>query len=245
MDDKKIEIIRKLLAKAENPGVTDEERETLNAKAHELMIKYQIDEAVARAAQDEPRMEPIIVKSFVADVPKSYSHEYARLGYQIAEVLGGRAFLFSATNGKTGVKVAGFTSDLEMIAELYASLTRQCTFALGPWFRAWTNANPFANGSDRWNAKRGFITGFADAVGDRLKAIHVKLVEEAGESTAIALRDRGKLVRDWVDAEFTLSNGRGRKYGLGTGAGFAAGQRADVGQSSVSRSVPRRNAIGG
>lgn len=243
-DDKRTETIAKLLAKAEAAGTTPEEREILNAKATELMLKYGIDEAVARAKlTGVVRTEKIEVRDFVLDVPASYSYEYAALGYEIAMVFGARAIMI--TGRKAHVRVVGFASDLDLVHQLYVSLARQCTMALGPWFKRWRAIYFNATGSQRWNAKRGFITGFTNGVRDKLMTIHKQVVTDAGPGTELVLRDRKKSVDDFVDAAFDLSRTRGRTYGLGTGAGFAAGQRADVGQSSVANGVSSRRAIGG
>ncbi len=247
-EDKRIETVRKLLTKAEDPAVTDEEREALNAKATELMIKYGIDDAVARAKTDGVRLEEITVREFSLDVPASYSNEYAVLGYRIAEVLGARPFTVKTGRGaQTNLKVVGFTSDLELIAELYASLTRQCTFALAKYYRTMTRTYVGLSGTDKYNLKRGFIVGFANGVKDKLEVIHKKAIADTDSpGTAIALRDRKRQVDNWTNSAFALSTVRGRAYNEhASGSGYGEGQRADVGQSTVGRAVPRRNAIGG
>ena len=51
--DKLLDRVRKLLAKAEDEGVTPPEAQALTAKAAELMAKYGIDRALLAAARPE------------------------------------------------------------------------------------------------------------------------------------------------------------------------------------------------
>ncbi len=245
MTDAKIDLIAKLLAKAEAAGTTPAERDALSEKAGELMIKYGIDEAVARAARTgEVRSEEIIKTLTYTDVPRSYSHEYAVLGCRVAENFGVKGILATGNRQKgTGVYFIGFRSDVELVTQLYRSLVRQCTLNLAPWYR---NQTGLITGTERYNAKRGFINGFATGVGAKLAQIRRQVIDDAGPSTALVVRDRARNVDAWIDEHMSLSSTRGRRYDVyARGAGYAAGQRADVGQGTVSQSVPRRNAIGG
>ena len=52
-DNALLERVRKLLAKAEGPGVTPAEAQALTAKAAELMAKYGIDRALLAATRPE------------------------------------------------------------------------------------------------------------------------------------------------------------------------------------------------
>jgi len=155
------------------------------------------------------------------------------LGYRIAEALGARAFL--TKYGSTVVcSVVGFTTDLDLINTLYRSLTRQCSLSLATWYTRWVNGYFYApSGTQKYNAKRGFISGFGNGVKDKLSLARKEAVTEAGHGAQLVLVDRGKQLDDWLDANTKLTtNGRRRRYDSSArGSGYAAGQRADVGQS--------------
>lgn len=244
--DAKLELIRKLLAKAEAQGTTPEERDALAEKAGDLMIKYGIDEAVARAAATgEVKAEAIVRKTiFVADVPKSYSFEYAALAAHIAETLGAKGFITTDWDGRKGVVLVGFESDVALVEELYKSLTIQCTLNLASWFRQ--QSAFIVGGSARWNAKRAFIIGFSNGVADKLRRARKQAVADAGTRTELVLVDRSRALRDWIAAQMQTGKARSRGYDpFASGSGYRAGQQANTGQGTVGRSVPRRPAIGG
>lgn len=231
-EDKRLEIIRKLLAKAEAEGTTPEERDSLGAKASELMIKYGIDEAVARAKQTgEVRQERIITRLFELDVPQSYSYEFAYLGLRIAEAFNAKGFLVKGR--RTSAHIVAFESDMALIAELYASLARQCTLNLATWYKRQTMMR-WMTGTEKFNAKRGFISGYAHGVRDKLMAARKQAIVEAGNGAELVLVSRQTLVEQHMREAFQLGMSRGRRYDtLSRGAGYSAGQRADIGQTSV------------
>ena len=111
-------LIRKILTKAEDPACTPAEREALNAKASELIIKWGIDDAMLTAANaDRLQTESIITVILENDAPKSYAHEMAIVGYHVAEVLGCRAIIWSQRGKGTAVKVVGFESVVTRVTE--------------------------------------------------------------------------------------------------------------------------------
>lgn len=243
-DDAMMERVRKLLAKAEAAGTTPAERDALAEKAGELMIKYGIDEAVARAtATGAVRLEPIIKHLVVVDdVPLSYSHEFASLGARIAPAFDVRAVLYMTK--RRGVYFIGHESDVKLVTHLYASLVRQCTLNLAAWYAA--RKHQLVTGTERYNAKRGFITGFGTGVGEKLRAIRKQAVVDAGPGTEVALRDRAKSVDAWLDDNMNTHNVAGRRYdSYAVGGGYAAGQRADVGQTNVTNNTTGPRSIGG
>lgn len=243
-NDAKLELIRKLLVKAEANGTTPEEREALSEKAGALMIKYGIDEAIARATMTgEVRIENVVQRLIHCDVPKSYSHEFAVLGCRIAENFSVKGIL-ALGRTQTGVYLIGFESDVELVVQLYASLVRQCTLNLAVWYRR--NKQDWWNGSQRWNAKRGYIHGFGTGVGAKLQAIKKQVVADAGHGAELVLINRDAQVQQWLDENMPTALTRGRRYVNGAhGAGYVAGQQANVGQSTVANHVPSRPAIGG
>lgn len=229
-------LIKKLLRKAEAVGTTPEEAAAFTAKAEALMIKWGVEEAMLQDA-DRTQREQIVKRIFVPDCPKTYSHEFTMIGVAIADAFGVRPVL-GLKQGKTYLIAVGFASDVMRVGELFASLALQCTVQLGPWYTK--NVREWWTGTDKYRAKRGFVSGFARGVGDKLKAIRQQVVASAEPGTDLVLVDRSAQIGAWVNANMQLRNGRGRSQDAGaSGAGWGAGQRANVGQSTVGNSAGR------
>jgi len=235
-----IEKIRKILAKAEAQGVTDEERDAYQAKAAELMTKYGIKAAHLAAAdptraQDDPIVYVFAVPSGVG--AKTYSKEWSLMGIHVATAFGAVGLYQTVAGGLYTCGVAGHKSDVQRIIMLWESLQRQAGFALAAYVRN-IDTWPEFTGMEKYKARRSFIRGFADEVGDRLKRIHRDAVKEAESThpgTDLVLRNRHEDVESWVRNTMKLGKARGsRSYDNGGyGAGAAAGARADVGQTTV------------
>lgn len=237
--DSSVERIRKLLAMAER-GATQEERDTFNAKAAALMVQYAVDEAmisdVGRAIT-----EKIISKTFRLNVPKSYSYEYVTIGCNVAMTLGSQGLLVKQYDNRVDLTIVGFETDIAYVWQLTESLVRQCTLALGPWFAK--NVRPWHSGTDKYNLKRGFISGFATGIREKLEMIKKQTIDNAGTGAALAVRSRESLVTDWMNENLRTADARGRSYeGSARAGGWSAGQRADVGGARVGGV---RKAIGG
>lgn len=224
-------LIKKLLHKAEAAGTTPEERDAFNAKAAQLMIQWGIDEALIQSA-DRVKIEQIVQKIFASDAPKSYSFEYALIGVEVANELGCRGLLQKMRDGRTSVLVVGFEGDTERVKQLYTSLVLQCTLVLGPWARV--NIAPWATGTDKFNAKRSFIRGFASGVKEQLRAVRRQVVADAAPGTDLVLVDRTKQVTDYIDQTMNIGTTRPRRYTTnGFASGEDAGRRADVGGTKI------------
>lgn len=238
-DEDRLVLIKKLLAKAEAKGTTTEEAEAFSAKATDLMVRWSIDDAMIAAA-DRLHTEKIEKRIIAHNVPVTYSHEFALITYHVAQALGCRPVL---TNRGRVVMciVVGFATDVDRVFQLSHSLTIQATMALGRWYRI--SVKPWWSGSDKYNAKRSFITGFAEAAGAKIKAVQVKVIQETGHGTEIVLVGRKAEVDRWVQDNMDLRNGRPRRQLVdGLNAGRVEGARANVGGHEVG---PSRRAIGG
>lgn len=238
-EESTIDRIRKLLAMAEG-GATEAERDAFNAKATELMFKHAIEEAmitdIGRAISEE-----IVKVEHVTTCPKSYSHEYALIAIRVADAMGARGLLRRGYDNRENYTLVGYASDLDAIKQLIDSLMRQCTFALGPWYRS--NVRGWHSGTDKFNMKRGFITGFASGVRDKILATKNRTIAKAGTGSAVAVVDREQRVTSWLDEHMKLGTSKGRNYSSSAAAGgWGAGQRADIGSPSVGGV---RKAIGG
>lgn len=229
-NDSSIERVRKLLAMAENAGATEEERSTFNAKATELMIKYAIDAALLR---DPERIDEKIVQKYIyVNVPKSYMFEYVSIGCEVASALNCAGIIGNGSHNVKTLVVVGFESDVASVEQMYRSLVLQCTLELGVWY---PNAvRPWMSGTDKFHAKRGFISGYAKGIKTKFEVWRSTVIADAGHGAEVALIDRKLSVRHWIDENMKTRPVGGRKYDVGARAsGIAAGQRANIGGASV------------
>lgn len=238
MNEERLVLIKKLLNKAEDKGVTEEERDAYNAKAAKLMLQWGIEDAML-AGVDATRIEKIVIKRVkLADVPKAYVYEYVSIGVAVADVLGCRGFFQGTHDRRTDLLLVGFESDVDRISQLFHSLAVQCTLTLGPWYREKIREHGhWMNGTDKYQAKRSFIRGFASGVSQKLFVVRKSTIDEATTATPgtdLVLVNREEKVTDWIGEHMTVGSGGRRRYtGDGRSAGYAAGQRADVGQGTM------------
>jgi hypothetical protein len=239
--------VRKLLAKAEDPAVTDAEAEVYNAKAAELIAAYGIDRALLAAS--EPDTDRIGDRVVVLDAP--YARDKADLLHGIAKALRCRTVLrnrWAAGRRELSLHLFGYASDLQRVELLYTSLLLQATTGMlrarAPYFE------------DVRAFRRSWLNGFTAAVVRRLNDAEHRARSDAehrhrptgdpGRSVALVLADRSALVVQAVhDTYPQLGKGRTRALsGSGRRDGWNAGQRADLGGTTrVGASAHR--AVGG
>jgi hypothetical protein len=224
--------VRKLLAKAAAEGVTGPEAEALTAKAAELMARYGIDRArlaAVRPDTDRPANRTITIGPPFAQVS-------AHLLAGLAGAMRCQCVLL-ATDKEASAKihVFGYASDIERADILYTSLMLQMARGL---MRLET---PPGTRSVR-AFRRSWLLGFCTAVITRVQAAEDRAVtaDDAGNqpegrrSTALVLADRSVVIRQQLDAKYpTLQTTRITYSGRGYGAGYAEGQRADIGSSRL------------
>ncbi|MBN9102490.1 MAG: DUF2786 domain-containing protein [Pseudonocardia sp.] len=239
MGTDKLDVVRKLLAKADR-AATPEEAQTYTAKAVELMARHGIDAALVDAAR--PGHDEIGGQQIPMDDP--YSAGKARLLAWTASALRCRAILHEAWGGKVAaVTLFGFASDRERVELLYTSLLLQAGTQL-------LRQRPRHRGESVAAYRRSWLHGFAVEVHRRLVEAESSAVAErpapqdSGRSVALVLADRTDRV-DRAYAEAFPGVGRARRAtlsGSGFGAGAAAGERADLGRDSVGSG--RQRALG-
>jgi hypothetical protein len=227
MTDTMLEKVRKLLAKAEDPGCTPAEAAALNDKAAELIAKYGVDQALLAVAR--PEADPVGDATIAVHPP--YALDKAGLLATVAGAMrcrtvrrkewqrgGGYAYL---------MHLFGAASDLERAELLYTSLLVQASYGLASAeVPGWEAPAAF---------RRSWLAGFTRAVGARLHQAELRAHEGAsaasGPSLALVLADRSDRVDRRV-AQVYPRLGRSsprRLSGSGLAGGVAAGQRADLG----------------
>jgi hypothetical protein len=235
-----LERVRKLLAKAEDEGVTPPEAEALTAKAAELMARYGIDRArLAASKPDTDRPD-----SRVIDIANPWAQVRAHLLAGLAGAMRCQCVLLSTDRPGARVHVFGYASDLERADILYTSLLLQMARGLAVAVVPAGVRSPRA-----W--RRSWLLGFVTAVIARVRSAEERAATVAdadarpGPSTALVLADRAVVIRRQLEDAYPVTRRTRVTYsGRGYGAGYAQGQRADIGQTRLkgARSLSRARA---
>lgn len=227
--DPQLERIRKLLAKAEDPAVTEAEAEAYNQKAAELVARYGIDQAMlaaAGASTDE-------IGTLKIPMNDPYSRDKASLLTSVAYPMRCRTLLHRYGQKVESVTVFGYHSDLGRVELLFTSLLLQATTQL-------TRVRPggFFPGESLAAYRRTWLHGFARAVYDRLSNAEQEAVRTAVQGSAeLVVRDRAQMVQHAFDTEFgdLRSAAPRRLSGSGYLDGHDAGTKANLDPSALTR----------
>jgi hypothetical protein len=228
--------VRKLLAKAEDAGVTPAEAQALTAKAAELMAKYGIDRALLAAERPETDHPA----DRVIDVDNPWARVQAHLLCGLASAMRCQCVILPRTGPGSRIHVFGFSSDIERADVLYTSLLIQMWQGLATaQVPAWSR-NPRA-----W--RRSWLLGFATAVVSRVRAAESRAASQAtapsaadGSRTELVLADRRLVIRRNIEQAYPITRKSRVTYsGSGYGAGYSEGQRADIGTIRLRRGSSR------
>jgi hypothetical protein len=249
-DDKILDRIRALLAKAEGTDYP-EEAETYSAKAAELMARHNVEQAML--AGRDVKADPVEAKSIILEDP--HAKVKALLLHNVAAPLSCTILYMPGGSGrKDKAMLYGHRSDIERVEMLYTSLLLQAVRAVS---QVRPDAQRYFNwreGTYEWRKpaaatvasyRRSWLNGFARRVGERLKDATTQAVQEHGRpGTDVVLRNRLQdakaLMREQYPRTRTANFSANRMDGYS--AGQAAGSRADIGQRRFAGS---RSAIAG
>lgn len=232
----RLEMIRKLLAKAESPACTEAERDSINEKVTELIAKYGVETAELYA-KGEIR-ENVIGKHFLVD--GNYKMDKKVLMGVLVDALGIKGVVIQqGWKGEYGIPgkpiaylfhVFAFESDMQRLEILYNSLSLQMLLgAAAARPPAWSREN-------LRSYRKSWMTGFAHAIGQRLRRAQKRATEEAAPGTDLVLFDRSKLVEAACDTEYPkVSKAVVKRTGRGSGAaaGYDAGMRASLSETQI------------
>jgi hypothetical protein len=232
--DRLLDRVRKLLAKAEDEGVTAEEAQALTAKAAELMAKYGIDRALLAARRPETDQPD----SKLVDIYNPWGRVRAHLLCGLASALRCQPIMVPSEEGTLRVHIFGYASDLERADVLYTSLLIQM------WHGLVAAEVPVRAPTRAW--RRSWLLGFAAAVIARVRAAEQRAEHAAataqspGGSTALVLADRSLVIRRNAAQAYPHTRTTRMSYtGNGYADGYAQGKRADIGSGRVGPSRDR------
>lgn len=224
--------VRALLAKAEDPSVTEPEALAYTAKANEWMARHSIDTAMLDARQG--RTTGPTFQTFT--ITGARLHEKVLLLGQIGLAVRCRSLRTAARNRTIAVTMYGYPTDLERTEVLYTSLLVQMVNGLE------TVDTP--QGVDTRRFRRAWLAGYATRVHERLSDIEQSAQQdttpERDQTTTLVLHDRDKA----IEALIRKHNPRIAKdksapvNPTGYQAGRTAADQADLGQTRVTSTRP-------
>lgn len=232
-NDAALQRIQNLLAKAESTD-SQPEAEACYAKAEELMVKYQIDEAMLEAGGAGRREEPTLEK--FAYATQVYRPAKARLLHKIAGMHNVRMVLYpgyrrTETSSRTFfAALIGFPSDVRFVKMLYLSIVLQAERGVA---QAWTGA-----GRPSYAWRHSYVSGYVSGVASKMQAAHRTAnatrasAERSVPGTELVLRSKAEAVQALCDQAFpslrSARVGMRNVYGGAFDSGRRDGARADV-----------------
>jgi hypothetical protein len=197
------------------------------------MARYGIDRArlaASRPDTDRPG-------SRVIDIDNPWSQVRAHLLAGLAGAMRCQCVLLHTSGPGARIHVFGYASDLERADILYTSLLLQMARGLGAAIVPDGVRSPRA-----W--RRSWLLGFVTAVITRVRSAEDRAAAAAdadgaaqpGPSTALVLADRAMVVRRQLEEAYPVTRKTRITYsGRGYSAGYAQGQRADIGNARLGR----------
>jgi hypothetical protein len=172
VDERKLDRVRALLAKAEATTFA-EEAEAYSAKAQELMARHSIDYALLSAStgsRDEPIGRRIGIEN-PYEAPKVLLLDAVARANRCRAVWA-QSFGF--------VTVLGFAADIAAVELLFTSLLVQATTVM---MQAGKQQDGYGRSSTR-SFRQSFLAAYAQRIGERLAAATEQVMEEAGRDLA-------------------------------------------------------------
>lgn len=238
MNEAKLDLIAKLLAKAEK--TTPEEAEALTEHAERLMVKYGIEQAridERRGRLGQSREE--IVKERML-FTGAYARDLREIGTHVARALDTvRPLIADQPRVGSILYLVGFASDAQQARVLTASLQVQAMVAMRAWWIAIRDDYRWHTDSEKRRARSGFIRGFGAGAAERIassrRRIIEEIIEESGSGTELVLASRRDRVDAAIDAMSTVKGRRRQDAEIGAFySGQGSGREANTGGSALS-----------
>lgn len=236
MTENKLELIAKLLAKAER--TTPHEAEVLTEAAERLMIKYGIEQAQldAKRAQLGQETEPIVQQHIT--LRGVYAKDMRDGLAQVVFALGMRPLQKSIDATTQVLYVVGFESDVKQALVLMESLQLQAVVAMRDWWKGERAFYRHYSQHDQKAARGAYVRAFGSGAAARIHRNRQQEVTEAGTGAELVLVSRKQRVDEYVDSQ-TMTTARERKRGDGYAysRGYDAGQEANTGERALSATL--------
>lgn len=251
MSNRYAERINALLLKAESTD-SDAEAQALAAKASELLIKYNVEQVEIEALRRQRGEPKGTITRRILWFGGTHSLGLASGSSRVIKALHEGTVVVLRSSGAhydyQGVSsgdarkgyylfLHGYESDIEQCELLLASLTMQAISAMRRWWAQ--EGNQWRPTSDAL-ARRSYIQGFLEGAAEKISESRRTVLAEVASGAALALRDRGAEVNDWMGENGFVASGTCRSIGRcwsSSDAGQQAGRNADVGHERV-RSTP-------
>lgn len=217
VDERQLERVRALLSKAESTTFP-EEAEALTAKAQELIARHSLDQALLAAASGTVS-NPSSTRLWLDD---PYSDAKSYLVSRVAKANRCECVWDSALGCST---LFGFPHDLDAVELLYVSLLAQATGAMARH----GSVRDHTGRSRTRSFRRSFLLGFAQRIGERLRAATAGQEQDVSISSGGALlpvlASRHEQIEAAQRAAFPQLTFRS-KSAVSNGAGWIAGKVA-------------------
>ena len=214
VDDRVLERVRKLLARAEHPATPPAEAEACSEKAAALMSRYVIDQAMLDAST--PDASAPIVQRIVLEAP--YTIAKAVLLDRVAKSFRVCVAIGADHGAGRRCTMVGFEADVAMTELLFTSLLLQASAAMIAASAGHPRVKAF---------RRSFLMGYADMIGRRLSEVRRASEEQASTETpgtSLVLVDRAAKVEKAFADEFPHL--RSLRTTVSSAGGLTAGQAA-------------------
>lgn len=218
--------VRALFAKADHPNTPEHEADTARAMALKLMVKYAIDDASLRLTGD-------IVDPTGADLYVHAPHGAVKTGLvvHLDKAFGCKSIRRILPGGNQLITTVGFPEALAAHHAMYRFLEAQMVAEAAKAKRLHPGDRDFT---------RTFYMTFIATAGRRLVAAHTEAVAEAEQREAgtglILVADADRINEEFrarFGSRFSSSTTTSGRSTGGYRSGREAGNRADIGQSSV------------
>jgi hypothetical protein len=224
--ERMVQRVAKLLRQAEGAAQAGnpEEEQAFQLRAFEIMARYGIDEALARATVDglnktiDPKGD-----HFYVTMEGRYKPLQADVYYQLVQVLHCQAVLTAGRQGRVTLHVFGMPDHLERIRIMWDLLQPQ-------FMRGMKTAEPpfgYSHSGELRVYRRNWVRGFRDAVCERIRQAEYEAAKGAGALVLYRKDDElaeRQMVAFYPNIKYTRTKARGNNsaYENGHHAGKSA-----------------------
>jgi len=206
--EKAKERIQLLIRLGNDPGATDGERQNALARAAEMMLRYNLDEATVRreAGDTDNDLDKIVWWTTRIDTKGGHGQARAHAVMTLLQGFGAEVFWTWDKNGRY----------LDHVIEVHAAAAASIRDITKVWMpAALAEMEKGANKVSRARSKearaqglhhslhgglarQAYMVGFTGGIRAYLEATRKSMADEASESQALVLRDQASLLQTWV-----------------------------------------------